>query len=431
MRTQAEIKNLLEKVLAEADAPEAEAYFDSNHQLATRFGGNAITQNTSNENEHIYLKVAYGNKHGGAQSNRTDEQAVRRLLKKAQEIAKQSPEDSEYVETLPPQNYPDTPSRFFHAVESRGPIEMADEIRQIIAMSKKHNCQASGLSITDYGFEAMANKKGLFVSDQYSKIEISVTANGSNGSGSGEISGEDPARLDPFAMAQETIGTADAAQSPKEIEPGDYTVIFEPRATMNLLTFLLYNLSARTADEGASPFSGKLGQKLFSEKVNMSLEIDDPELPARKFGQSGLPLHKCKWIENGILANLYYDRYWAKVKNCRPHAALTPLFMRGENHSIADLIANCKRGLLVKNLWYIRYVDEKEMLLTGMTRDGLFLVEDAKIRHPVKNMRFNESPMVFLKNIVGLSRDVRVGSDVKVPGVMSENFTFSSGTESV
>ena len=105
--------------------------------------------------------------------------------------------------------------------------------------------------------------------------------------------------------------------------------------------------------------------------------------------------------------------------------------MRGENHSIADLIANCKRGLLVKNLWYIRYVDEKEMLLTGMTRDGLFLVEDAKIRHPVKNMRFNESPMVFLKNIVGLSRDVRVGSDVKVPGVMSENFTFSSGTESV
>jgi predicted Zn-dependent protease len=130
---------------------------------------------------------------------------------------------------------------------------------------------------------------------------------------------------------------------------------------------------------------------------------------------------------------LFYDRYWAAQQGVEPNASWFPLFMDGEDRSVADLVSGCTRGLLVKNLWYIRFVDRKEMMLTGMTRDGLFLVEDGKVVGPVKNLRWNESPIVFLRNVVGLSRPERVGEQgwAMLPGIMSEGFTFTSTTDSV
>ena len=144
-----------------------------------------------------------------------------------------------------------------------------------------------------------------------------------------------------------------------------------------------------------------------------------------------MPAKKIIWVKNGVLERLYHDRFWASKKEIEPDPIRYPMFMNGEDNSIDDLVANCKKGLLVKRLWYIRYVDRKKLLLTGMTRDGFFLIESGKIVSPVKNLRFNESPIIFLQNVVGMSRPIRVNQWSKVPGIMSENFTFSSKTESV
>ena len=207
--------------------------------------------------------------------------------------------------------------------------------------------------------------------------------------------------------------------------------MFEPQAVNDLLGFLAYNLSARDAHEGTTVFAGKVGEKIASDIVTLKTRIDDPGLPSPLYGEDGLAARETVWIENGSLRRLRHNRYWAAQKQTPPDPTLMPMFLEGENRSLADLVSMCQKGLLVKRLWYIRYVDRRQLLLTGMTRDGLFLIENGKISGPVANLRFNESPVVFLENAVAASTPERVGAWSRLPGILSENFTFSSSTESV
>ncbi|MGQ9615207.1 MAG: metallopeptidase TldD-related protein [Spirochaetota bacterium] len=165
--------------------------------------------------------------------------------------------------------------------------------------------------------------------------------------------------------------------------------------------------------------------------MDISTRIDDPEVPAPPFGLDCLASRNTVWVRDGVVERLRHDRYWASRKGTEPDPLLFPIFVEGENRSLSELISMCKKGLLVKRLWYIRYVDRKRLLLTGITRDGVFLIEDGEVKTPVKNLRFNESPVVFLQNITGMSRPCRISNMAKVPGMMSEGFTFSSGTESI
>lgn len=210
-------------------------------------------------------------------------------------------------------------------------------------------------------------------------------------------------------------------------------MIFEPLATRGMLGFMGWVMAAREADEGSSVFSGRLGEAFLDPRVTLAMRTDDPELPAPLFGDAGLAIEPRSWIEAGVVRRLFHDRYWAAEQGTTPDAARLPLFMAGEDRSVEDLVAGCRRGLLVKNLWYIRFVDRKSLTLTGMTRDGVFLVEDGRITRPVKNLRWNESPITFLQNVVALSRAERSGGwgAMKLPGVLSEGFTFTSSTDSI
>jgi len=205
----------------------------------------------------------------------------------------------------------------------------------------------------------------------------------------------------------------------------------EPQAVADVLAFLPRDMDARDADEGVTVFADKTDSKLFSSLINISIEIDDPGLPAAPFGEDGLPAKRTVWVQDGRIKRLRHDRYWALQRNTEPDPIRYPIFISGGKDSVEDLVRNCRRGLLVKKLWYIRYVDRKELLLSGMTRDGLFLVENGKIVRPVGNLRFNESPVVFLQNVVSLSEPRYVGGWAKVPAIMSEGFTFSSTTDSL
>jgi len=431
MRGKDDIEALLKEAVSNVSAPQAQVEFTCRKGFATRFGENAITQNMGGEEEHIRVSVAYDKKQGSTITNRIEKNAIANIIKRAEEIARNSPEDPEYMPPPKAQTYPEVPQRYYEDTAQLSPAEVAEKIHRAIETAKSENYRASGLFETNCGINAIANSEGLSAFDNFSGVDFSTTMHGPMGSGFSGGNGESMAQVNTEAVTGKAFETAKEAQNPETIEPGEYTVIFEPQAVQDFLGFLFWNMSARDADEGTTVFAGKVGQKLFSDKVNISTRIDDPELPAPPFGLDGLPARPEVWVKNGVVERLRHDRFWAGQKGADPDPLLYPLFMEGQDQSISDLVAQCKRGLLAKRLWYIRYVDRKELLLTGMTRDGLFLIEDGKLVAPVKNLRFNESPVVFLRNIVAMSQPQRVGDSAKIPCIMSENFTFSSQTDSI
>jgi len=431
MRDKNDIKALLDSVLSKVTAPHAQAEYYHNYSLATRFGENAITQNMGGEEENIRLVVAFGNKHGSSITNKMDEESIAKLVERAEDIANNSPDDPEFMPPIEPQEYPVLPPSFFEDVAELTPSDIAVEIHKVVSMAKAAGYKASGLFEASYNTQALANSEKLFAFHKSSNLDYSSTIHGPNGSGHASANGESVAQVNVESMAQRALETAIAAQNPRDIEPGDYTVIFEPQAVFDLLEYFAWDMNARDAEEGSTVFAGKEGQKFLSDKLTITTEIDDPDLPASPFGEDGLPARRTVWFKDGTVNRLIHNRYWASKKGTEPDPLIYPVFMAGEDNSLEDLIADCKHGLLVKRLWYIRHVDRRQMFLTGMTRDGFFLIDNGKIAAPVKNLRFNESLVVFLQNIIAMSRPERVGSWIKVPAIMSENFTFSSKTESL
>jgi len=431
MRNQQEIKKLVDRILKSAGQFDAQVYYSWGKSLATRFGENAITQNMGGEQEQVRVEIHNGKRKGSMVTNKMDDASLDKMVEIAIEMSKQAPEDSEYIELLGPQEYPEVKQGFFEDVMKLAPGDIAKDLKYVVDRAAGKGYKASGLYEADCSQDVIANTRGLFCYEDRTNVEYSTTIHGPKGSGKYEMCRNSYAEMDAERIAEIAMANAVMAQNPQDIEPDDYTVIFKPLALAQFLMFLVMNMKARDADEGTTYFAGKVGEKLFSDKVNIRLLTDDAQLPSPKFGSDGLPFKPQTWVKNGVLKKLYYDRYWAKVKGVEPDATLYPVFMEGEDKTVDDLVRSCKKGLLVKNLWYIRYVDKRELLLTGMTRDGVFMVEDGSISGPVKNLRWNESPIVFLKNVVGMSRPERVGKYAKIPGVMSKGFTFSSKTESL
>jgi len=430
VKSENEVQDLLGQVLAMVRGGEARADYHGGRSLATRFGENAITQNLSTAEESLRLRVSQGRRHGSAITNRLDAGSLRELVRRAEDIAAHAPEDPEAMPVLGPQLYPAALPRCFADVVALTPADLARQVAAAVAPVAARGWHAGGLHTAEIGVRAIATSRGLFAYDRCSSVSFSMTVHGPDGAGAASGQANAAADLDPAAIARDALADAVAAQRPRVIPPGDYTVIMAPDAVAELMGYLLWSLDARAAAEGTTPFAGQLNKKLFHEGVSLITDILDPEIPGRPFGEEGLPLRRTAWIEQGVLRRLFHHRFWAQHERVEPDAGLHPLTMTGGEGGLADLVAQCSRGLLVKHLWYIRHVDRRELLLTGMTRNGLFLVEDGRIVAPVKNLRFNESPLVFLRNIIAMSRPQRVDGD-KFPGILSADFTFTSGTDSV
>lgn len=434
MRTDEEVKAILDVALSELAADEGMARYEYEWTLATRFGENAITQNMGGALEQVTIGAAFGSQHGSATTNRLDHQSLAATAARAAAIARQSPPDPEYVPLPGPQVYGPRPQRLFQDVLDLTPQAMAEDVRLVVDRARQGGFRASGFLGASVRVNALLNTRGLWAWDAESEVDYSTTFHGANGSGKAAQHQSSYQRLDVPRLAATAFENARLAQQPEAMEPGEYTAIFEPAAVGELLAFILFSLSARDAEEGQTPFANTLGTKLMHEKVNLRLRVDDPVLPAPLFGEDGLAIEPTTWVEGGVVKRLYHDRYWAREKGTKPDASRTPLFMDGTDQSVEDLVARCPRGLLVKNLWYLRFVDRRSLMVTGMTRDGLFWVENGRIVRPVKNLRWNESPIRFLQRVVDLSRPERVGGEFMasmVPGVMSEGFRFTSTTDSV
>ena len=435
--SQEEAKRLIEKVLSFSKADECHVTIGESQNANTRFANNSITTSAGIRGISIGIASTKGKQTGLYGVDETSDEALRAAVAKSEELAGYAPPDPEYVEPLGPQKYPEV-AAYDEATAKAGHKEMIPGLKAAIGGAADKKLVSAGFFEWGAGMSAMGNKRGNFGYRTGTSASYSVTARTADGTGSGWASGEGHSTRDVDApgVARVAIEKAVLSQKPRWLDPGKYTVILEPAAVSDMVTQILGSFDARDAEEGRSLLTKKgggtrLGEKMFSEKITMRSDPFDPRHPGMPWSGDHLPARKMTWIEKGVVKNLGYSRYWADKKNAEP----TPnpgsdLVFEGEDNSLDDLIASTERGLLVTRFWYIRYVNPQTGQLTGLTRDGLFMVEKGKIAYPVTNFRWNESPANVLVNAEMLSRTVLVGGRV-VPGMKVRDFSFTSVSDAV
>lgn len=283
----------------------------------------------------------------------------------------------------------------------------------------------------------MMNSKGLFAYHRNTNLSFSVTVRTPDGTGSGWAQKDfnDMTLMDTREVSRVAMQKAELSREPKAIEPGKYTVILEPAAVSELVGNMMGAFFARSADEGRSFMSKKgggtkLGEKIVDERISLYSDPNHPVVPFSPWSGDGRPQKKIYWIRNGVVENLFYDRYWAEKQGVEGAPPPNGGVIEGGTASVEDLIKDTKKGILVTRLWYIRFVDPQTLLFTGLSRDGTFYIEDGKIAYPIKNMRFNESPIIMLNNLEALGKAERYEGNL-VPSMKIRDFTFTGSSDAV
>jgi predicted Zn-dependent protease len=420
---------LLEQALSYCSAEQAEASYAESREASTRFANNAITQNVSKRAATLTVRAVFGQRVGRASVTDFSEAGVRACVAQAEAIARASEPDSEFLGLPGPQQYPIVDG-YDERVAAATPDERAAAVRRAIASAEAAGQQSAGSYATNTTDTVIANSAGLRHAQRQSTTHFVMTAMTTDGSGWAHRVGHRLEDADPDAAAATAVRKARAASAPREIPPGEYTLIVEPAAVGDFFGFLGYTMDAKTAHEGRSAFTGREGERVGRPGITLSSRADHPAVPASARSEDGLPSPPVTWIEDGVLKTLSYGRYWAQ-KTAHPFTGRPAnLIMAGGDASVDDLIAGVERGVLVTRFWYIRFVDPMKLLLTGMTRDGLYAIKDGKVSHGLKNMRFNESPLSCLERVSALGQPQRTGHSGTGywPALRLENFRFTSGT---
>ncbi len=440
--TQEQAREILQKVLKFSKADECAVSLQGSKTGNIRYANNAVSTSGESSTTSLVVNSVFGKKSGVATVNEFDDASLEKAVRRAEELAQLAPENPEYVPMLGPQQYLASKAHFKSTADF-SPQQRADAVAASVLPARQQSLKATGYLEHSDGFQAMLNSKGLFAYHPSTDGNFSVTVRNEAGTGSGYASRgfNDITKLDTAAASRVAIDKAKGSAAAVALEPGKYTVILEPAAVAVLLENMFFNMDARSADEGRSFMSkqgGKtrMGEKLVDAKVNIYSDPTHPELPTSPWSGDGRAQEKVKWVENGVVKNLYASRYWAQKSGAKALPMPNNAIMEGGTASLQDLIKNTTRGILVTRLWYIRSVDPQTLLLTGLTRDGTFLIENGKIKHAVKNFRFNESPIIMLNNLEEMGRPERVISgessvNYLLPPLKVRDFTFSSLSDAV
>jgi len=440
--SQDEAKVILKKVLGFSKADECEANLNGGTTGNIRYARNNVSTSGVTKDVTLVVRSSLGKKVGTATVNEFDDASLEKVVRRAEELARLAPENPEHVGVLEPQTYGQSKG-FFQLTASIQPELRAEAATTSIELARSKNLVAAGFLQDQTGFTSMMNSKGLFAYHTSTGVNFSLTVRTESGNGSGYVSRgySDVSKLNVARASQIAVDKAANSVGAKAIEPGKYTVILEPAAAVVLLENFFFNMDARSADEGRSFLSKagggtKLGEKLVDERVTFYSDPFNTELPTSPWSQDGRPQEKVTWIEKGVLKNLPYSRFWAQKKGVKAIPNPDGVIMEGGDASLEDLIKSTSKGILVTRLWYIREVDPQTLLLTGLTRDGTFYIENGKIKHPIKNFRFNESPVIMLNNLEALGKPERVVSgesevNYLIPPMKIRDFTFSSLSDAV
>jgi predicted Zn-dependent protease len=442
MFTEQEAKAILDKVIALSKADECTATLTGSVNGNIRFALNNVSTSGVVSDTDLAVQVAYGKRVGVATINEFDDAALERVVRRAEDLAKLAPENPEFVPAIGKQEYKPSPT-FNAATAAITPEYRAKVAADSIAPCKADKLVAAGFLNDGQGFSAMANSNGNFAYQKTTLLDYTCTVRTDDGRGSGWVGRNlaDSAKFDAGSDIRTAIRKARDSAEAKALEPGKYTVILEPAAAAGLISFMMNFFDARQADEGRSFLSkkgggNKIGEQVYDPRVNISADPWDPEAAVLPWDEEGLPREKQAIVENGKVVNLEYSRFWAKEKGKRAVGIPGNLLMAGGDKSTAELVKGTQKGILVTRTWYIRMVDPQTVLLTGLTRDGTFYIENGVIKHPVKNFRFNESPVIMLNNIEELGKPVRVAGDesnfvMMIPPMKLRDFTFTSLSDAV
>lgn len=444
--TEQEARNYTEKLLSFVKADDATVGVSSEKLAHLRFADNSFLTSGQRESRGASVTVWIEGKRGAAATNSWDDASLREAVAQAEQIARLAPVDREYLPTLGKQTYKPV-NAFVEATANLSLAARAKAIGDILTESEKNKVISAGFHQARATAGASATKNGNFSFERNTVVGLSMTARTPDGTSSGYFSRNhfDIAKLDTNRIAREAIRKTLEGRNARVLDPGVYSVVLEPQAVADLLGFLAFGFDARSAEEGRSPYSApggktRSGEKIFDERISIYSDPWNVELPGSQSAQGGIPAQKVYLVKNGVLENLTYSRFWAKQKTKEPTPGPVNAIMEssGAPVSAEEMIRSMTRGLIISRFWYIRSTDPRTASSTGLTRDGVWYVENGKIQYPVKNFRFNQSIVQMLApgNVELIGADERVGSGEGgnaslLPALKLKAFNFTSQSEAV
>jgi predicted Zn-dependent protease len=440
MLSREDAKNIIDKVISYSKLPQCQVDLNWTEDVFIRFANNGITTSGYRITQQASISsVTDDKREGNAVVSELADTALKRGVEQAEQLARISQPNPEDMPALGPQKYPELKNFDSFTGSARGDV-MIPHVKAVIDSAKENKLTAAGFIQRSANSVAVGNKAGLFGYHTFTDSSLTNTMRSAGGASSGwssqtsvslkDVHGETAARI----STEKCVG---GSGTKRKLDPGPYTVILEPAAVSDLVGFLGSNFGARDAEQGQSFLSKQgggthLGEKMFPEYITLRSDPSDTKLPATPWGPSLLPNERIAWIEKGVVKSLFYDRYWASKAGKDPTPATSNLTL---DDTLEDLIRSTDRGLLITRFWYIRFLQPQTLQLTGLTRDGVFLVEKGKVTDPVTNFRWNESPVRVLQNTKKLTQPTRsqgaeTGASI-VPAILVTDFNLASVSDAV
>lgn len=441
--TAADLQRIAERVLKLSKADETEVEIWSTTDALTRFANNTIHQNVAEQTLAISVRAVADGRTARATTNKTDDYSLRRATETAVSLARNEPRNPDLLPILRAQKYQKV-SRFYEQTAATTPQDRARAVKRVCQMAEKAKQTAAGIFSSGSMDSVLANSRGLFASYEQTRAEFSITILEHNSSGWSKANSPDIRTIDPDELAGRASRKCADSRNPREIPAGHYVAILEPPAVLDLVGFLFYDFAGTAVLDKRSCLTGRMGKKLFGENVSICDDVYHPLQTGTPFDGEGVPRQKVTLVEKGVPTNLVYSRATAKKMKAKPtgHGFSLPneygeapmnLVFAGGDKSVEEMIRSTERGILVTRLWYIREVDPYEKILTGMTRDGTFLIENGRVAGGVRNFRFNQSIIEMLANVEMLGTPVRAAGEesfeMVVPPMKIRNFHFSEVTK--
>lgn len=446
--TEPEIRRICELALRGTNGDQAEALVIASTNELTRFANNVIHQNVASRDAVLQIRVVVGKRVGMTTTHDLGEDGIARAARDASEVARIVPENPQFAGLPEARPIPPAPSAYVEATTTATPMDRATRVHRLLRRAKERGFTAAGYLSTSSTETAIASSEGVWAYSPTTLAAIETVVTGDAGSAWAERNATDLGAVDVDEVAREAIEKCAAAQAPRDLASGTYEVVLEPYAANDIAAFLASVLTGQSVEEGRSFVGGKLGQKVTGEVTLVDDPYDPASLP-QPFDYEGQPAQKVTLIERGVAKAVVYDSQTAfrtgqaNTGHAVPPNAFysaLPLHLRIEpgTKTRDELIREVDRGVLVTRFHYTRWVHQLRTIVTGMTRDGTFLIEKGEIAHPVKNFRFTQSYHDALGATLGIGRDLHLfaadqfvvgGTARRIPALRLGAFTFTGATQ--
>jgi PmbA protein len=460
MLTHDQAADVFSRIKKYSTADEVEGLFYGGRSALTRFANNTIHQNVAEENYGVSVRTVFGGRTARATTNRFDDQSLKDVVRASEDLARVQEPDADL---LPMPNTGEgaratqaVPSRHFAETAAVTPEQRAEGVDKIVSIAQRHKLTTAGIFSSSESIEGILNSRGLSNWHTQTSAEISITMLAPDSSGWQKSNSPNVGNLNPQDLADIAAKKAVESVRPREIAAGKYTVILEPSAVLDMVGFMFFDFGGLALLDQRSFLNNRIGTNLFGENISIWDDVAHPLQSGPSFDGEGLRRQKLQLVEKGIVKRLVYARATAeKMRKSEYADKVGPIERTGhgfpipnemgegpmnivfepprEPKTVDQMIASTQRGILVTRLWYIREVDPYEKILTGMTRDGTFLVENGKVVCGVRNFRFNQSLIEMLSNVEQMSTPVRTSGeesfDMVVPAMKVRDFNFTEVTK--